>query len=130
MNARVQTYCPALCLLSVLQPSTAARYASKALAAHVGMLQSEALVLQYQRRFVEAELQKLKATAWPPQQTQLQEQAHQEDQQRHLLVNQQQQQPDNGCMSQPPPQQQQQQQHSQVRQGIGCRLPAARVLLT
>jgi hypothetical protein len=44
-----------------LQPSTVSRYASKVLAAHVGMLQSEALVLQYQRQHVEAELQKLQA---------------------------------------------------------------------
>lgn len=45
----------------MLQHATATRYASKALAAHVSTLQSEALVLQYQRQFFEAELQRLKA---------------------------------------------------------------------
>lgn len=50
-----------LCLCTV-QPSTVARYASKVVAAHVGMLQSEALVMQYQRQCVEAELAKLKSS--------------------------------------------------------------------
>jgi len=50
-----------LLLVTSLQPSAAARYASKALAAHVSMLQSEALVLEYQRQQFEAELARLKA---------------------------------------------------------------------
>lgn len=90
-----------------MQPSTAARYASKALAAHVGMLQSESLVLQYQRRFVEAELQKLQATTGNSQQQQhqLQQQdtqqiqnlrnqhpQQQEEEEQHVLQHRQQQQ--------------------------------------
>lgn len=64
-----------------LQPSTVNRYASKVLAAHVGMLQSEALVLQYQRQHVEAELQKLQAKPGFLHQQQLQQARDDEQQQ-------------------------------------------------
>jgi hypothetical protein len=70
-----------LLLVLPVQPSTAARYASKALAAHVGMMQSESLVVQYQRQFVEAELQRLQATTSSLRQQQHQLQQQQQQQQ-------------------------------------------------
>jgi hypothetical protein len=84
-----------LLLVLPVQPSTAARYASKALAAHVGMLQSESLVVQYQRQFVEAELQRLQATtsSLRQQQHQLQQQQQQQEEEERPDVQHRQQQP-------------------------------------
>lgn len=55
--------CVVSCCCGVLQPSVAAQWPNKVVAARISMLQSETQVLQYQRQFYEAALAQLRATA-------------------------------------------------------------------